>query len=469
MQRNAWAPSELSDLDADPGTALAAAADATDRVVAVMGLGYVGLPTALAFQSGTPPESGWPGRPAQPRRGGRDGRAGRRVIGLDSSVQRLATIRLGEVDLLPTDRCRLAAALTDADFVLTGDAGVLPSADAVVICVPTPVDAHLVPDLTALKTACRTVVGQARAGQLIVLTSTTVVGATRELLVEPLRHRGFSVGLDINVAFSPERIDPGRPDHDPARTPRVVSGATDACQRRASRLLSRLTGAGLHAVRSLEVAEMVKLHENAFRAVNLALANELAEVCREFRLDPVEVVDAAATKPYGYLAHLPGPGVGGHCIPCDPHYLLWQLRQRRVFAPVTEQAMAAIAARPGKVAARVVETLADAGHGIVGARVVVVGVTYKAGVADLRGSPAIEIIGCLLAKGASVSYWDPQVPVLAVADQVLTSERDPHGEDYDLALVHTLPPAGSRDWVRWCPIVLDASYRYLDAPHREVV
>jgi UDP-N-acetyl-D-glucosamine dehydrogenase len=418
----------------------------TDRLIAVVGLGYVGLPTALGFRDG-----------------------GAQIIGIDINPERIDLIRLGQADLSPSDRWRLTGALHDEQFVLTSDGGLLSAADAVVICVPTPVDRHLTPDLAPLRTACRTVVGHARAGQLIVLTSTTFVGATQELLVAPVEDRGFTVGADVHIAFSPERIDPGRPDHASASTPRVVGGATDACTRRASGLLSRLTEAGLHAVRSPEVAEMVKLHENAFRAVNLALANEMAEVCRAFRLDPTEVIDAAATKPYGYLAHRPGPGVGGHCIPCDPHYLLWQLRERRVSAPVTEHAMAAIAARPGKVTARVVETLSSTGRGLRGANVIVVGVTYKSGVADLRSSPAIEIIEHLLGKGANVHYWDPLVPILPLTDRVLTSEPDPCGEDYDLALVHTVQPQGSHEWVLRCPTILDATYSFTDAAHRDVV
>jgi nucleotide sugar dehydrogenase len=314
------------------------------------------------------------------------------------------------------------------------------------------------------------VVAQARAGQLIVLTSTTMVGSTRALLIQPLQARGFTVGVDVHVAFSPERIDPGRPEHPPRHTPRVAGGATDACTQRAHRLLTRLTDAGVHAVRSPELAELVKLHENAFRAVNLALANELAEASKAFGLDPVEVIEAAATKPYGYLTHLPGPGVGGHCIPCDPYYLLWQLRERRVPAPLTEQAMAAIAARPARVAARVLETLAALGRPVPGARVIVVGVTYKPGVTDLRSSPALEIIRRLRDSGVAVHYWDPLVPALpGLPGGELASVPEPRGEDYDLALVHSLQPVGGHEWIRWCPVVLDASYRYLDAPHREVV
>jgi UDP-N-acetyl-D-glucosamine dehydrogenase len=430
---------------------------AGDRVVAVVGLGYVGLPTALGLLDDTGAGLGEPG-PA---------RDAGEIIGVDTSPRRLDAIRRGEADLPRTDQHRLTRALLTGGLRLTTDAAVLSAADAVLICVPTPVDERLAPDLTDLEAACATVVARARAGQLIVLTSTTMVGSTRRLLVEPLAGRGLIAGTDVHVAFSPERIDPGRPEHPPRHTPRVVGGATDACTQRAHRLLCRLTDAGVHAVRSPELAELVKLHENTFRAVNLALANELAEASKAFGLDPVEVIEAAATKPYGYLTHLPGPGVGGHCIPCDPHYLLWQLRERRVPAPLTEQAMAAITARPARVAARVLETLAALGRPARGARVIVVGVAYKPGVMDLRAAPALEIIRRLRDSGVAVAYWDPLVPELP--DRQLASVAEPRGEDYDLVLVLGVQPGGGDEWIRWCPAVLDASYRYLDAPHREVV
>jgi nucleotide sugar dehydrogenase len=425
-----------------PGGALPA-----DGLVAVVGLGYVGLPTALGFRD-----------------------SGRYVLGLDISPERLDAIRCGDVDLLPGDRWRLVGALHSDAFLLTSDPTTLPSADIVVICVPTSVDEHFTPDLRALRSACATVVANARRGQTIVLTSTSYVGTTRELIAGPLEARGLTVGVDVFVAFSPERIDPGRPEHLPLHTPRVVGGITEACTRRAMDALSGLTDAGLHPVRSTDVAELVKLHENSFRAVNIALANETADVCRAFGLDPVEVIEAAATKPYGYLAHLPGPGVGGECIPCDPHYLLWQMRQRRIPVPVMEHAMAAIASRPGKVVMRVVETLAEIGRALREARVMVVGVAYKPGVADLRQSTAIEIINGLLARGMDVYYWDPLVPVLPLAtDRMLTSEPAPRGEDYDLSLVHTLHPGTAHEWLQNSPVVLDATYRYVAAPHREVL
>jgi UDP-glucose 4-epimerase len=186
---------------------------------------------------------------------------------------------------------------------------------------------------------------------------------------------------------------------------------------------------------------LTKLHENTFRAVNLALANEFAEICSALRIDPIEVIDAASTKPYGYLAHYPGPGVGGHCIPCDPHYLLRQLRASRVATPLIEQAMSGIAARPRRVIERLAEVLSGYGYGVAGARVIVVGVAYKPGLADLRGSPALEIISRLRGRGADVDYWDPLVPALQLPDGYEMKGRSaPLGQDYDLALVHTLQP-----------------------------
>jgi UDP-N-acetyl-D-glucosamine dehydrogenase len=423
-----------------------AAEPGVDRIVAVLGLGYVGLPTALGLVA-----------------------AGSRVIGLDASADRLDAVRAGRADLPRGDTRALAAALAAGDLVLTADAATLAGADAVLVCVQTPVDEHRTPDPGALVGACAAVVAGARAGQLVVLTSTAMVGATRDLLIAPLAARGLVAGRDVHVAFSPERIDPGRPEHPAALIPRVVGGATEACARRAAALLGRLTDAGIYRVRSPEVAELVKLHENTFRAVNLALANELAEASRAFGVDPAEVVDAAATKPFGYLAHFPGPGVGGHCIPCDPHYLLWQLRERRVPAPLTEVAMAGIAARPARVVERVVGALSERGRGLRGARVAVAGVAYKPGVRDLRGSPALEIIAALTARGATVSYWDPLVPRLRAAGRDLSTVDRPRGADYDLVLLHTLHPSASYDWARWCPIVLDATYRWSGAPHREVV
>jgi nucleotide sugar dehydrogenase len=240
--------------------------------------------------------------------------------------------------------------------------------------------------------------------------------------------------------------------------PRVVGGVTDECRRRASEILRYITSEP-HTVSSPESAEMTKLLENSFRAVNIALANEFADACGELHLDILEIIEAAATKPYGYMPFYPGPGVGGHCIPCDPHYLLWQLRARSARMPVTETAMTSIATRPRYIFARIREVLGESGHAVAGARVLLVGVSYKPGVSDLRGSPALEIMAKLLDAGASVTYFDPIVKSLRIAGHELeTMTPEPH-QQWDVIVVHTLHPGVDYSWLAQFPIVLDATYR----------
>ncbi|GAA4858220.1 nucleotide sugar dehydrogenase [Saccharopolyspora rosea] len=411
--------------------------------VVVVGLGYVGLPTAYALRSLT----------AQ-------------VTGYDISEQRLRAITDGEVDLPDADRRGLAGALAAGSLRLTADPAVLSEADVVIVCVPTPVDDEHEPDLSALRSACEEVVSRARAGQVIILTSTTFVGTTRRLLVEPLRARGMEVGADVHVAFSPERIDPGNLDHVQRETPRVVGGVTPRCAQRAARVVRRMTDE-VYLVSSPEAAELTKLYENIFRAVNLALANEIADACGELGLDPIEVTIAAGTKPYGFLGSFPGPGVGGHCIPCDPHYLLWQLSEP---VPLIEQAMRSIDQRPQRVVRRVVEMLAEAGVDHSGARVLIAGVTYKAGVRDLRESPSLPIMTGLRRLGIDVHYHDPLVPSLTLPDGTrMTSEKTPRGRDWDVTVIHTAHPGARYDWARDCPRVLDTTFQFDAVPHRQVL
>lgn len=410
--------------------------------VAVVGLGYVGLPTALGLAA-----------------------AGLSVIGVDISEQRLASVRTGVVDLSPVDRRRLRVVVAGGQVALTSRPSDTATAGAVFICVPTPVDEDLVPDLAPLRAACASVVREARPGQTIVLTSTSYVGTTRDLLIEPLEERGLRVGVDVHVAFSPERIDPGS-TYPIERVPRVVGGASPACTEAAVRLLRRLTVA-VHRVRDVETAELSKLVENTYRAVNIALANEVSDVCRELDLDVMEVITAAATKPYGFMPFYPGPGVGGHCVPCDPHYLLWQMRRRRIRLPVVAEAMDAIAVRPRRVVGRIAEVLAGGGRPVAGSSVLVVGVTYKAGVDDLRESPALEIISRLVAAGAHVSWSDPHVEQLS--EPYGTGARrvtNPRGTDWDLVLVHTAHPEVDHSWLSTQHRVLDATYRMDTVSHR---
>jgi UDP-N-acetyl-D-glucosamine dehydrogenase len=415
-------------------------------VVGIVGLGYVGLPTALALAE-----------------------SGNHVIGYDVSVDRLAAITRDDVDLLDTDHERLRRHVNTSDLRLTSTAQDLAEAEVLIICVPTPVDEHLVPDLRALSSACATVVAHARPGQLILLTSTTYVGTTRDLLVEPLAARGLRVGQDVFVAFAPERIDPGVSAHAQETTPRVVGGVTSECANRAVGVL-RVISPLVHVVSSAEAAEMTKLLENSFRAVNIALANEMADVCRTLSLDVVEIIEAAATKPYGFMPFYPGPGVGGHCIPCDPHYLLWQLRAQRVGAPLVDKAMTAIAARPAQVAARVERVIAETGRSLVGARVLLLGVSYKPSVADLRESPALEIMERLRIGGAQVFYSDPYVGSFAHAGILYRHVERPEEEIWDAVLVHTLHPDMGTAWLETSNVtVLDASYRLTEATNRAVV
>jgi nucleotide sugar dehydrogenase len=393
--------------------------------VGILGLGYVGLPTALSLLA-----------------------HGATVVGVDISESRLRAIRDRHVDLIDVDQRRLSEYLDDPAFTLTADASALQATDAVLICVPTPVDDHLAPDLTALRAACAAAVEQAVPNQILILTSTSYVGCTSDLLVEPLIARGFTPGEDIFVAFSPERIDPGNVVHTQESVPRVLGGATSACTQRAAAVLRQVTP-HVHEVSSPETAELTKLFENTFRAVNIALANEMSDVGRSLGIDIHEVIDAASTKPYGFTAFQPGTGVGGHCIPCDPHYLLWQLRATRTPAPVIERAMQSISLRPGRIVEQTVSLLSGDEIGIRGARILVLGVAYKPGVADTRESPAIEILGELRKLGAIIEYSDGLVPVLNIGGgEIMRSTDDPEIRHYDVVIVHAVHPGTSLEWLR---------------------
>ena len=414
--------------------------------VAIVGLGYVGLPTALSFIA-----------------------AGKSVVGVDVSQTRLNAIREERVDLLASDHVRLAAALSDETLALSASMEALATAETVIICVPTPVDHHLVPDLMAVGGACASVVEHAVAGQVIILTSTTYVGTTRDMLVGPLTARGFAVGQDISVAFSPERIDPGNADVTQEAVPRVVGGATARCGARAAAVIAGYAQK-VHMVSTPEAAELTKLYENTFRAVNIALANELADISRALDVEIMEVIEAAKTKPYGFMAFQPGPGVGGHCIPCDPHYLLWQLKTSRTAAPLVEQAMSSIASRPRQVVDRARDLLAEGSRSLRGAEILFVGVAYKPGVADCRESPALEIIERLIAGGANVAYVDAMVPEIRLSgDRVLTATEAPTDSAPDLVILNTVHPGVDHSWVAGHAHILDATYRFASAPHRATI
>ncbi|MGA2452484.1 MAG: nucleotide sugar dehydrogenase [Solirubrobacteraceae bacterium] len=426
------------------GARITREAGARQPLVAVVGLGHAGLPSAIALR-----------------------RAGFRIVGIDSSSSRLSDIRSGQAEVAGADRSDLRAHLGDEEFVLTDELEAVHAADRVLICVPATVGAQGHPSYDALTRACAAIVRHARAGQTLVLTSTTHVGSTRELLVEPLAERGLCVGEDVFVAFSPERIDAGTaPDRERASSVRVVGAVTETCFAHAAELLRPLCHE-LHRVSSPAAAEMVRLYESSFRAVNIALAFEMADACRTYSLDPIEVTDAAATKPVGFMAHYPSAGVGGHSVGVDPQQLLQPLRERGRPATLTEEALRTVAARPRRVAQRAHELLLRSGAHLRDVRVLVVGVTYKPGVADCTHSPAVEIISRLQEEGVQVDFHDPLVRVLRVdGEQIHGIDPDPRRdasgfgpEDYELAIVVGIQPGYDYGWLRRCPQVLDCTYR----------
>jgi nucleotide sugar dehydrogenase len=351
-------------------------------------------------------------------------------------------------------------------LTLTGELDAVAGGDAVLICVSNTVDRQGRPSHEALARTCAAVVAHAHPGQTLVLTSTTYVGSTRELLVEPLAARGLRVGEDVFVAFSPERTAGGPAGQGQAPAKRVVGAVTEKCFAHAAELLLAL-GHELHRVSSPAAAEMAKLYESSFRAVNIALAFEMADACRTHALDPIEVTDAAATTPSGFIAHYPSAGVGGYSVGVDPHYLLHSLREKGQSALLTEHALRTVAARPSRVAMRAHELLRRSGRQLRDVRVLVVGAAYKPGVGDCAHAPAVEIISRLQAEGAQVDFHDPLVPMLLVDGEELESidpdpRRDASGfgpEDYELAIVVGVQPGYDYGWLRRCPQVLDCTYR----------
>jgi len=418
-------------------------AGAEQALVAVVGLSHAGLPSALALR-----------------------RAGFRIVGIDTSSSRLNEIRNGRADLLGVRPEDLRDQLGDEGFVVTDKIEAIGVADMVLICVPTIVDSHGRPNTEALGRTCAAVVRHARAGQTLVLTSSTYVGSTRELLVAPLAERGFCVGEDVFVAFSPECHDPDVRDQGQLRTVRVVGAVTETCFRHALQLLGPICE-GLHRVSSPAAAEMVKLYESSFHAVNVALACEMADACRALALDPTEVTDAASTRPLGFMARYPSAGVGGQGVGVEAQYLLRSLTERGTSAALAEEALRIVGARPYRVAMRAHELLLRSGRLLRDLRVLVVGAAEEPGIVDCDQAPAVEIISRLLAEGVQVDFHDPLVPVLRVDGEDMYSvdpdpRRDASGfgpEDYELAILVGLRGGQDYGWLGRCPQVLDCTYR----------
>ena len=356
-----------------------------DILFGVVGLGYVGLPLAYELV-----------------------RAGYRVLGYDISRKVVDGLMAGRSHIKDISDEQLALMLKGGAIMATTDASRLKEPDAISICVPTPLSKFKDPDVSYIVAATEAVKATLRPGQAIVLESTTYPGTTREVMQPALESTGLKVGKDFFLAFSPERVDPGNERWTTRNTPKVVGGVTEDCTRVVAALYQPAIET-IVSVSSIETAELVKLLENTFRSVNIALVNEMAIVCDKLGVDVWEVIEAAATKPFGFMKFTPGPGVGGHCIPIDPHYLAWKMRGLNYKTRFIDLAGEMNSEMPLFWVRKLGEVLNDQGRAIKGSKVLVVGVAYKKDIDDLRESPALDILRLLMVQGADVSYHDPYV------------------------------------------------------------
>ena len=393
-----------------------------DRSVGVIGLGYVGLPLALGLTE-----------------------AGLNILGMDSSVRRVGELNAGHSPIDDIDDARLSAALKRGFRVMGPDPVELSRVDVVIVCVPTPITQSKDPDLSPVLSAAALVSSGLRARQLVVLQSTTFPGTTTGPFREVLEKSGLVAGRDFDLAFAPERVNPGDPDSSGRLVPRLVGGVTPESTARARRLFENIN-ATVIPLSSPDAAEMAKLLENVFRNINIAFVNQLALLCERMGLDVWEVIDAAATKPFGFMAFRPGPGVGGHCIPVDPYYLSWRAREFDFVERFIELAGDINLAMPRHVVDLTADALNERGRALKGARVGVVGVAFKPNVKDARNTPASEVLAQLAASGADVRFHDPLVAELkdsvGVVRSSISFEELMSGSD----VLVILTPHKSLDW-----------------------
>jgi UDP-N-acetyl-D-glucosamine dehydrogenase len=397
--------------------------------IGIVGVGYVGLPLAVAF-----------------------GEAGHDVIALDADSGKIESLEQGQSYIediadsaLASLSERLHPTLRHAD---------LASCEAVIVCVPTPLTVSREPDLTYLIDAGTALAGVLQPGQLVVLESTTYPGTTRERLAPILEESGLAAGTDFHLAFSPERIDPGRTDYTIRTTPKLVGGLTEACSERA-RKLYELICEQVIVLSGPEAAELAKLLENIFRSVNIAFVNELAQLCDRLGIDVWEVIDAAATKPFGFMRFDPGPGMGGHCLPIDPFYLAFKAREHDFYPEFIELAGKMNQAQPVFCVERIERALNDAGKPVKGSKIVILGVSYKAGVGDTRESPALKIASLLRDLGGDVSYHDPHVPELAELGLSSVDLSEALGTSDVVAIVTAHPSLDYEEVAASAPLVVD--------------
>jgi UDP-N-acetyl-D-glucosamine dehydrogenase len=387
-----------------------------EAVIGVLGLGYVGLPLAISFAE-----------------------VGYQVVGFDVSAGVVAGLNAGASHIDDVAPSRVQALVQQQTFRATDAVSDISDCDALFICVPTPFDKAKTPDLSYVESATRAVAKVLRQGMLVILQSTTYPGTTTEFVRPILEETGLRAGTDFHLAFSPERVDPGNAKWNVRNTPKVVGGLTPQCTELAKTLLlSLMDDASLvRTVESPDVAEMAKLLENTYRAVNIALVNELAQLCHEMGIDVWSVIDAAATKPFGFQAFYPGIGPGGHCIPVDPFYLAWKAREYDFQTRFIELAADINDQMAAYVISRMQDVLNERSISWGGARILCLGAAFKSGVSDVRNSRAIHVMELLRERGAVVSYCDPHVPSVRVGAEVLQSidVRDVNGSDADLVAV----------------------------------
>ena len=404
-------------------------------VVAVLGLGYVGLPLAVVFAD-----------------------AGFTVIGIDPIQEKVDSINRGESYILDIPSARLASHIQAGRLKATTDFSVLTSADAVSICVPTPLRKTGDPDLSYIVSATESLAPYVHAGMVVVLESSTYPGTTREMVLPRLTgSSNLEVGKDIFIAFSPERVDPGRTDWTTKNTPKVIGGITPLCSEIAASWYRQALDTVV-PVSSTEVAEMAKLLENTFRMINIGLVNELAIMCDRLGVDVWEVIEAAATKPFGFMKFTPGPGLGGHCIPIDPLYLSWKLKSLNYTARFIELASEINTGMPRFAVSKVQDALNEIGKPLKGSRILVLGVAYKPDIDDLRESPALDVIHLMKAKGADVRYHDPYVPSFRHDGWSMTSVSDLLSEVHQADCVVIVTNHKIYDY----PAILDAATLIVD-------
>lgn len=382
--------------------------------VAVIGLGYVGLPLSCEFA-----------------------KSGLDVIGIDISSEKVDSLNRGESYVLDVPSSEVAELVERGNLRATVDFSAIADSDAVCICVPTPLRKSMDPDISYIVAAVEETAKYMRPGTLVVLESTTYPGTTDEVVLSRLTEGGMEVGKDFFLAFSPERVDPGNQRYNTRNTPKVVGGVTPVCTERATALYGHAVDTVV-PVSSATVAEMVKLLENTFRAINIGMVNELAIMCDRLGVDVWEVINAAKTKPFGFMPFFPGPGLGGHCIPIDPLYLSWKLKTINYTARFIELASSINSSMPEYVVTKINDALNDKAKSVRGSKILILGVAYKRDVSDVRESPALDIVGLLLRKGAAISYADPYVPQMSVLGETFTSYDLAKGvSDFDCVVVIT--------------------------------